>query len=74
MKCKAEITFASKAARDHFLSWLCESGEQEYWQWMEISEEREPGDITAIMFDYHAPNGGRFGPKVSTICGRLGKG
>lgn len=66
---KAEITFASATARDHFLKWLCDSGEQQYWQWMEYREEEEDGPITATTFDYHTPNEGRFGPKVSTTCG-----
>ena|ERR1700722_3089103 len=47
------IKFANAVAAEHFASWLCESGEQDYWQWMEIREEEEKGDITAIEFDYH---------------------
>ena len=47
------IKFASKEAADHFASWLCGSGEQQYWQWMECREEEEDGDITATSFHYH---------------------
>jgi hypothetical protein len=47
------IKFASKEAADHFASWLCGAGEQDYWQWMEYREEEEDGDITALRFHYH---------------------
>ncbi len=49
------IRFASDEAADHFASWLCESGEQSYWDWMQVREEEEPGDITALSFGYHGP-------------------
>ncbi len=69
---KVEIDFANDEAADHFLSWLCNSGEQEYWMYMKYREEDdEDGDITALSFDYHKPNGGKFGPKVTTNCGRM---
>lgn len=45
--------FESQEAAEHFKSWLCESGEQEYWMWMEVREREEDGDITATSFDYH---------------------
>lgn len=48
-----QIKFANPEAAKHFASWLCESGEQSYWDWMEYREEDEEGDITAIDFDYH---------------------
>jgi hypothetical protein len=47
------IRFANAKAAHHFAVWLCEAGEQDYWQWMEIREEEEEGDITAVIFDYH---------------------
>jgi hypothetical protein len=37
----------------HFATWMSELGEQQYWQWMEHREAEDPGDITAIRFDYH---------------------
>lgn len=49
--CELAIKFHSKAAREHFARWLCGSGEQDYWLWMEYRETEEPGNITAI-FDY----------------------
>lgn len=70
----AEISFANEKARDYFLSWLCGSGEQHYWDWQEAREEEEDGPITATSFDYHAPNGGNFGPKVHASCGRIDDG
>lgn len=70
---KVEIDFANAEAAEHFVSWLCGSGEQQYWQWMEYREREEDGDITALIFDYHSANGKKFGTKVLTTCGRLDK-
>jgi hypothetical protein len=47
------IKFPSKESAEHFALWLCESGEQQYWDWMETAEEDWPGDITATSFHYH---------------------
>jgi hypothetical protein len=50
------IEFDNKEAADHFASWLCGQGEQDYWLWMEYREEdEEDGDITATSFHYHGP-------------------
>jgi hypothetical protein len=66
-----KINFESEEAARHFLVWLCDSGEQNYWQWMECREGEEDGDITAVRFKYHT--GGKFCPglEVETDCGRL---
>jgi hypothetical protein len=48
-----QIKFANAKAARHFALWLCEGGEQDYWNWMEVREEEEKGDITAIEFHYH---------------------
>lgn len=48
-----KIQFANAKAAAHFALWLCESGEQEYWQWMECREQEENGNITATSFHYH---------------------
>lgn len=48
-----QIKFANEAAAAHFALWLCESGEQQYWDWMEYRESEEEGDITATSFHYH---------------------
>lgn len=47
------IKFDSEEAAEHFAVWLCESGEQSYWEWMEYREQEEEGDITAVQFHYH---------------------
>lgn len=70
-KTTVKIHFADAVAADHFLSWLCGAGEQDYWEWMRCREEDESGPITAVVFDYHKPNGGKFGPQVTTTCARL---
>jgi hypothetical protein len=50
-----KIIFANEEAAHHFAIWLCESGEQQYWEWMEYREREEKGDITAVSFHYHGP-------------------
>ena len=47
------IKFNSEKVAMHFADWLCESGEQEYWEWMRYRENEEEGDITAVYFEYH---------------------
>jgi hypothetical protein len=57
MKTKLVIEFDNQAAVEHFAHWLCGSGEQHYWSWMECRESEEEevdsGDITALQFHYH---------------------
>ena len=48
-----QIKFANQEALDHFASWLCGSGEQQYWDWMEYRETEDDGNITATSFHYH---------------------
>jgi hypothetical protein len=53
-KIKLTIEFDNQVALMHFASWLCGSGEQDYWMWQECREYEEPeGDITAVEFHYH---------------------
>lgn len=47
------IKFASQLALQHFAIWMCESGEQQYWNWMEVREEEDDRDITAVGLEYH---------------------
>ena len=49
---RVKIEFATQKAAGHFLTWLCEQGEQDYWTWQECREEEEAGDITAVNFNY----------------------
>lgn len=49
---EVKIQFANKRAAEHFMKWLCGSGEQDYWAWMEYREKNEGGNITAIDLDY----------------------
>ncbi len=78
-----KIEFANQKALKHFASWLCGSGEQQYWDWMESQEQVEIGDITAVDFDYHNEDKSKAqnDPKrykgfmadntIRTTCGRL---
>lgn len=54
MKSKVTFEFDNAEAADHFASWLCEQGEQDYWNWMEYRESEESGNITGTHFDYHS--------------------
>ena len=69
-KKKLTIEFDSDAAAKHFALWLSEQGEQDYWVWMEYREQEEPGDITALSFDWDY---NKFSPNnlITTTCGRL---
>jgi hypothetical protein len=53
MKTTISIKFANNKAAMHFATWLCESGEQSYWDYMEYREQEESGNITAVEFNYH---------------------
>ena len=81
-----QMKFANEAAAAHFALWLCEAGEQDYWQWMECREQEEEGDITATKFHYHGEedetkardDAARYGEFmcdniIRTTCGRLDK-
>lgn len=60
--------FENVEACNHFKSWLCGSGEQQYWDWMEYREAEElfaKGDITGVSFDYWNKE------KIKVTCGRL---
>lgn len=85
-KPKAPLTFEfdSPEAREHFATWLCESGEQDYWEWMRVRETESSGPITVLRFHYHGPEDetkaendpSRYGEflcdnTIRTTCGRL---
>ena len=85
MKKEITIKFDSEKAAHHFAAWLCGSGEQQYWEWMEYREAEEDGNITAVRFDYHNEDKSkdhsdpsRYSEFMSdgiirTKCGRLDK-
>lgn len=63
---KLTIEFPSDNARKHFALWLCGSGEQDYWDWMQVRVEyaqcgiseslpATPEDV--VQFDYHPTDG-----------------
>lgn len=64
---KLTFQFDNDEAADHFWRWLCESGEQEYWEYMRYREEEEDGDITGLNFDYTKAGKGN----VVVRCGRF---
>lgn len=47
------IKFPNEEAREYFASWLCNFGEQCYWDWMEAQEDENKENITATKFHYH---------------------
>jgi len=61
------LQFETEAAARYFREWLCESGEQDYWQYMEAREDDDPeDDITGLEFDYHHRSG-----LIPVKCGRF---
>lgn len=75
---KITIEFSNKEAAKEFATWLCEAGEQAYWNWMEEREiESDNPELTAKIFNYHGVKEGNtkqtFLPdgNITTVCGRL---
>jgi hypothetical protein len=67
---KLTFEFDSEEAANHFKLWMCESGEQGYWEWMEYREnEDDTPNITGIHFSYH----NKDSHIVPVKCGRLDK-
>lgn len=53
MKLKFEFeTKDEEEAATHFLTWLCEQGEQDYWQWMEMQDVEPDGPHVIVRFNY----------------------
>ena len=65
---KLVFEFDNKEAANHFKLWLCDMGEQDYWDWMERTEEHRKGDITGLNFNYHTGT-----DVIEVKCGRLGR-
>ena len=71
-----QIKFANKEAAHGFAEWLCEAGEQDYWQYQQYRELEKEGDITAIEFHFNGEdNKGKFmcDDIIRTTTGRLDK-
>lgn len=66
---KLTFEFENELALNHFKDWMCGSGEQQYWQWMEYREEEKEnvGDITGVDFDYWD------GATIKVKCSRMNK-
>ena len=60
------FVFTNEKALNHFKSRLCESGEQQYWEYMEYREIEEDGNITGTNFNYHTGTS-----EIEVSCGRL---
>lgn len=53
MKLKFDAkTKEEKLAVQMFLSWLSNSGEQQYWESQRDAEYGEEGDVSIVSFDY----------------------
>jgi len=79
-----KIEFDNQEVLENFVSWLCEQGEQQYWNGMEYVEEEWEGPITVLNFEYHeildrslpSNDPKRYGEwlkdnTIKTVCGRL---
>jgi hypothetical protein len=62
---KVVIDLGTEKAATRFAEWLCEQGEQNYWDWMDESEREDDDDITAIEFKYDYKN--------ANIVGKMGR-
>ncbi len=62
------FVFGSKEAANFFKQWLCEMGEQDYWDCMEIRESETEGPITGLSFNYHTGT-----DEIPVECGRLNR-
>lgn len=49
------IKFDSQKALDQFAEWLCEGGEQDYWNWMDCRDDPE-----TATFIYNHPQDEQF--------------
>ena len=47
------IRFDNVRAAEHFMDWMDDAGEQDYWGWMEFREQKEKGDITLTTITYN---------------------
>lgn len=73
-KKEVKFIFDNEEAAENFLSWLCNSGEQQYWDWMENVEPDEKGPVTVVSFDYWQNDNKKFGEgDVYCECGRLNR-
>jgi hypothetical protein len=85
-KTQLVIEFQNEKAAQIFGTWLCELGEQDYWNWMEYREEEQEGNITAVQFEYYSPIDEKYAKNdekryknskflgdfiIKTECGRL---
>lgn len=63
------FSFKSSDAAQEFVTWMCESGEQAYFEWEKqaLASYVEDGIETwpeTVSFDYHTANSGTFGTSV----------
>lgn len=79
-----KIEFDNQEALNNFAIWLCEYGEQQYWNCMELVEEDSEEITTVLKFEYHeildrslpTNDPKRYGEwlknnTIKTVCGRL---
>jgi hypothetical protein len=61
--------FDNPDVMNYFWRWLCESGEQMYWDYMSERESEEDGDITVLAFDYTKAQRGLITTKAGRFTG-----
>ena len=55
-KSVVKIEFPNDKSAEEFLTWLCESGEQEYWTWMECTSD----GTSTVNFNYCKKGSNKF--------------
>lgn len=60
----ASFKFTNKETKDHFCTWLCESGEQDFFQWMEVQTPDKSYSVKYHAEDesYGRGDSRRYGP------------
>ena len=61
-KKKVVIEFDNEEMARAFAIWLCEGGEQDYWEWRDSDAEGQ--EHYANNFDYFSQNNGEFGVNI----------
>jgi len=65
------IEFDNHKARKHFVEWLCNQGEQDYWTWMDYREEEDSSKGLTVTKFHYWDNGRLIFDTLKTTCGRM---
>jgi hypothetical protein len=55
-----KIEFPNQERLNDFTSWLCNDGEQDYWQWQTYRQEEDAENLGPLVFVFHHPQDERY--------------